>query len=39
MTLSDVEGYNLIKALTRSHNDITLVCCKTLRKADVVASS
>jgi hypothetical protein len=36
MTLSDVGGYSPIKALTRSHNNIILVCSKTLRKTDVV---
>ena len=33
MMLSGVGGNNPIKALTRSHNNIILVCSKTLRKS------
>jgi hypothetical protein len=39
MTLSNVRGDSLIKALTRSHNNIILVYSKTLRKANVVTLS
>jgi hypothetical protein len=39
MTLSGVGGDSPIKALTRSHNNIILVCSKTLRKANVATSS
>jgi hypothetical protein len=39
MTLSDVGGDSPIKALTRSHSNIILVCGKTLKKVDVVTLS
>jgi hypothetical protein len=39
MTLSDAGVDISIKALTRSHSNIILVCSKTHRKADVVTSS